>query len=398
MSNTTGTPGFYRGTTHDQMPFFANKERKMLLSKNWPPEYSKTLELEKVNVAAFKPWIENRITELLGAEDEILTLFCMQQLNEHTDSDGNIRKICPKQLQVNLDGLMMHHAAKFVKELWNLLLSASEHPSGLPPSFIEQKKVDLAKKKEEAERVSAEIKKLQELTNEMRQNPTTKDPEKKNGDKKSSEERNLKRRKESSPTPEPSRRICRNKSSFLKSHVIRNERSNARRNDNRRRDHSPRRRQNQRSLSPRRSYPSYRDRRGDYTKQNRSPFHHSRRSPSSLSSESFTSSQGNNGVREKSLERDPEETKAKLVLPTMRADEYEQERKMKSARKNSQNQIDEFDATIRRKSQEEEEELKGLRMKALRLIKKKDRSDMEHDLFHRTTDTNKVKEDLKIDS
>merc|ERR1740121_3510659 len=101
-----------------------------------------------------KPWIAQRITELLGFEDDIVIDFCITQL-EHPPEEG----LDPKMLQVNLTGFMERKAAPFVSELWQHLLSAQESPVGVPQEFIDKKKEDLKVKKQEAERVQEEIKK-----------------------------------------------------------------------------------------------------------------------------------------------------------------------------------------------------------------------------------------------
>jgi len=136
----SGGPGFYRGTTHDQMPFFQNKEKKMIEEKKWPPEFEKIVEMGKVSWDIMKPWINRRITELVGFEDDILISYCLEQLTPHTDSDGNSNPICPKKLQITMTGFMGKKAGVFVKELWDLLLSAQDSTTGIPHRFLEEKK------------------------------------------------------------------------------------------------------------------------------------------------------------------------------------------------------------------------------------------------------------------
>ena len=43
-------------------------------------------------------------------------------------------------------------AREFCAELWDLLLSAQENPSGIPAKFVEQKKEEIRKRQEEADR------------------------------------------------------------------------------------------------------------------------------------------------------------------------------------------------------------------------------------------------------
>jgi len=50
-------------------------------------------------------------------------------------------------MQINLTGFLNGKNARvFMTDLWELLLSAQESPSGIPPKFIEQKKEELKKK------------------------------------------------------------------------------------------------------------------------------------------------------------------------------------------------------------------------------------------------------------
>lgn len=50
-------------------------------------------------------------------------------------------------MQINLTGFLNGKNARvFMTDLWELLISAQESPSGIPPKFIEQKKEELKKK------------------------------------------------------------------------------------------------------------------------------------------------------------------------------------------------------------------------------------------------------------
>ena len=90
-----------------------------------------------------KPWITKRVTELLGFEDEVVINLAISQLE-----DQNINNpICPKHMQINLTGkfimcrslhckkgFLERNAEVFMKELWNLLLSAQESEGGIVSS------------------------------------------------------------------------------------------------------------------------------------------------------------------------------------------------------------------------------------------------------------------------
>ena len=42
--------------------------------------------MSKVNVDTMKPWIANRITELLGLEDDVIVEFVFNQLEERVNN------------------------------------------------------------------------------------------------------------------------------------------------------------------------------------------------------------------------------------------------------------------------------------------------------------------------
>lgn len=54
----------------------------------------------------------------------------------------------PKKIQINLTGFLHgKNAREFMAELWALLLSAQDNPTGIPDSLIDLKREELAKKK-----------------------------------------------------------------------------------------------------------------------------------------------------------------------------------------------------------------------------------------------------------
>jgi serine/arginine repetitive matrix protein 1 len=160
--------GFYRGTSHDQVPFFANKEKKMIETKKWPDEFEKEVDMSKVNVSVISSWITKRITEILGFEDEIIIDYCRQQLLPQTSTDiGSLsaEKICPKKLQINMTGFLAKNASSFVKDLWSLLLDAQESESGIPSQFVEEQKNEMMFKQAEAQRIKEALEKVHKVKN-----------------------------------------------------------------------------------------------------------------------------------------------------------------------------------------------------------------------------------------
>uniref|UniRef100_A0A7S4SIX6 PWI domain-containing protein n=1 Tax=Alexandrium monilatum TaxID=311494 RepID=A0A7S4SIX6_9DINO len=148
--------GFFRGTSTDQVKC-VNAEQKLIkeLDKKarFPPHFSQKVNMSKVSMDVMKPWIAQRITELMGFEDDIVVDYCITQLTEVSE-----KGLDPKMLQVNMTGFMERKAAPFCSELWKHLLSAQESPVGVPREFIDKKKDDLQRKREEAEKVQEELK------------------------------------------------------------------------------------------------------------------------------------------------------------------------------------------------------------------------------------------------
>lgn len=76
---------------------------------------------------------------MLGCEGGVLVLnhvllIFMQEVNG-------------KEVQISLTGFMEKHTAKFMKELWTLLLSAQKNASGVPQQFLDAKEEEARKKK-----------------------------------------------------------------------------------------------------------------------------------------------------------------------------------------------------------------------------------------------------------
>ncbi|CAI7848092.1 unnamed protein product, partial [Closterium sp. NIES-53] len=182
--------GFFRGTSADQDSRFSNKNAKLLKSQKFAPELDEPVDMTKVKKDVMQPWIGKRVTELLGVEDEVLINFIYSLL------DGKLRHLhgsdhCPdppwhqgcngrrkpamagglalcqpcqfrlkvdgKQVQIQLTGFMERHTARFMRELWCLLLSAQANVSGIPQKFLDEKAEETRKKKEAEQRILSEI-------------------------------------------------------------------------------------------------------------------------------------------------------------------------------------------------------------------------------------------------
>lgn len=98
-------------------------------------------------------WITERVTELLGFEDEIVVSLAINLL----EPKGRQEKLDPKELQMALTGFLGADSEKYMEELWTLLVSAQNNATGIPTEFLEKKKEELRLKKEQDSKQSADI-------------------------------------------------------------------------------------------------------------------------------------------------------------------------------------------------------------------------------------------------
>jgi len=103
--------------------------------------FSEKVDMKKVNVEIMSRWITEKITEILGFEDEVVIGMCINMLNGTEELD-------PRALQLNLTGFLEKSAMHFVAELWALLLDAQTSPTGIPSVFLERKKQEIIKHRE----------------------------------------------------------------------------------------------------------------------------------------------------------------------------------------------------------------------------------------------------------
>ncbi|EAT87980.2 hypothetical protein SNOG_04220 [Parastagonospora nodorum SN15] len=113
-------------------------DQKRLKATKFPPEFDKKVDIEKVNIDLMKKWIANKITTILGDEDDIVVETCYNLLEQ-----DRFPKI--KEIQIQLTGFLNKDTPAFCKELWDLMLSAQESPVGVPRELLEAKKLELQK-------------------------------------------------------------------------------------------------------------------------------------------------------------------------------------------------------------------------------------------------------------
>lgn len=116
--------GFFRGTSADQDNRFANKQKKLLKELNFSPILNSKLNTSKVDIDSLKPWIDDKIKEVLEKDDEILSQSIYEHLAEK-EPDG-------KNILMLITGFVDESkASKFMEELWTKLIDLQENSNGL---------------------------------------------------------------------------------------------------------------------------------------------------------------------------------------------------------------------------------------------------------------------------
>uniref|UniRef100_K3WPJ3 PWI domain-containing protein n=1 Tax=Globisporangium ultimum (strain ATCC 200006 / CBS 805.95 / DAOM BR144) TaxID=431595 RepID=K3WPJ3_GLOUD len=153
--------GFFRGTSIDQDSRYFNQNKKLLAKMSFPKCFDDKVDLKKVKLEVIHQWVTERITALLGFEDDIVVSLVINLLEPKVDE-----KLDPRHLQISLTGFLEKDAPAFTEELWNLLLSAQAHATGIPTQLLE-------KKKQELEQLASEKEKLRQVLDKKRQETAT---------------------------------------------------------------------------------------------------------------------------------------------------------------------------------------------------------------------------------
>ena len=115
---------FFRGTSAASDPRFSDKAaaQMKMIGASAPAEYGTKIYMAKVYRPMIDSWVAQRITEMLGFEDD-LVIGTVQALlgKEHPD---------PRELQMYLTGFLEKQAQAFVVELWGVLMSAQASKNG----------------------------------------------------------------------------------------------------------------------------------------------------------------------------------------------------------------------------------------------------------------------------
>uniref|UniRef100_A0A8B9GVQ8 Serine/arginine repetitive matrix protein 1 n=1 Tax=Astyanax mexicanus TaxID=7994 RepID=A0A8B9GVQ8_ASTMX len=184
------------GTSAEQDNRFSNKHKKLLKQLKFAECLEKKVDMTKVNLEVIKPWITQRVTEILGFEDDVVIEFIFNQLEEKNPDS--------KMMQINLTGFLNgKNAREFMKDLWPLLLSAQENIAGIPSAFLEQKKEEIKQRQIEQEKL-ASLKKMDEDRREKESKERAQSKSPKRRKSRSPAKRERKRSHSRSPRRKPS--------------------------------------------------------------------------------------------------------------------------------------------------------------------------------------------------
>lgn len=58
-------------------------DQKRLKATKFPPEFDKKVDIKKVNIDLMKKWIANKITTILGDEDDVVVETCYNLIEQN---------------------------------------------------------------------------------------------------------------------------------------------------------------------------------------------------------------------------------------------------------------------------------------------------------------------------
>lgn len=64
--------GGYRGVSLDQDVRYSNKDSELLKTTKFPSAFKVPVDMTKVSMPVMRPWIAEKVEELLGFEDEVV--------------------------------------------------------------------------------------------------------------------------------------------------------------------------------------------------------------------------------------------------------------------------------------------------------------------------------------
>eukprot|EP00970_Alexandrium_tamarense_P012079 scaffold2737_cov208-Alexandrium_tamarense.AAC.4 len=120
--------------------------QKQLRSTTFPPNFSQKCNIAKLHRGVLQHWIETRVEDILGFEDEIVSSTAVHLFLPGGEDGGEAaaREVDPRRAQLDLAGFLGEkEAAEFAAELWSLMLDGERSPSGIPKVLVEKKKEEM---------------------------------------------------------------------------------------------------------------------------------------------------------------------------------------------------------------------------------------------------------------
>ena len=110
------------------------------------------MDAKKINIPVIEKWVVLKMQEILGFDDDVIVGMVMNTLQDSGKPiDGN-------EMHLNLTGFLDKNTSVFMKELWELLISAQEEPTGIPRKFLDAKAKELEAEETKTSRYQASAK------------------------------------------------------------------------------------------------------------------------------------------------------------------------------------------------------------------------------------------------
>lgn len=125
----------FRGVSLEQDGRWSKSDEKLLQQMTregkFPPIFDTKINLKRVNIAMINRWIQQRVIQLTGVDDDIIINTIVNILQTPD--------ISPKRMQISVSAFLPKHAPKFMEELWALLADGQNQPGGVPSQLTEKK-------------------------------------------------------------------------------------------------------------------------------------------------------------------------------------------------------------------------------------------------------------------
>ncbi len=107
----------FRGTSVEQDARYFNKEKKEIAALDYPESFKETVDLSKIQLEVIHQWITDKITTMMGFEDDILIGMAinLMETKPHESLD-------PKKMQMDLSGTYLSHSV--INSCVNRILSS----------------------------------------------------------------------------------------------------------------------------------------------------------------------------------------------------------------------------------------------------------------------------------